>query len=188
MKYLGFLLVLLISLSSCNQKIKEARLAQIDSLGTHLNHVHEVVNSVDTNLIVNRMSEITRNGDWLLENITDTLAAKPGIELGDYLRSKKFYGKAFSKYGEVKAELIYSEKQLTALRNDVKNKFYSDEEFGGYFRTEAESIKALVAATDNLENSYGSLNEQYQFSKPRITGILDSIKNIVYSSEPITKK
>lgn len=173
-------------LTSCNQEIKEERLKRIDSLGTHLNHVSEVVSNVDSAMIQNRLAEMDRNADWLADNITGEIKPQVGIKFADYMRCQKFYGKALSRYRKVKSELGYSEKQLETLRKDVKNSFYSDEEFEGYFKTESEAIKKLVEATDELESAYNAVNEQYAKTKPTATSILDSIKSVIYSPEPLS--
>ena len=180
--YAAFLVLVI---SGCDNEIKNERLARIDSLGTHLNYVRETVSSIDPDLIDKRISELTRTGNWVLDNITDTLAPKPGIRFGDYLRCKKFYDKASTRYDQVNRELQFSEQQLTTLRNDVKNSFYSDEDFEGYFNTESEAIRKLVEATEELNDVYLGVNKQYEFTKPRADQIVDSIKAIIYSPEPI---
>ena len=86
---------------------------------------------------------------------------------------------------QVKTELKYSEKQLQKLRTDVENSFYSDEEFEGYFKTEAQAIEKLVNASDELAATYESVNAQYDYTKPKVDAIVDSIKAIIYSPEPI---
>ena len=175
----------LIATTSCNNDIKESRLRQIDSLGTHLNHVREVVGAVDSQMIVNRIQQMEETGSWVLDNLTDTLDPESGIILGDHLRCQKFYKKAILRYGQVKSELEFSEKQLATLRTDVKNSFYSEEEFTGYFKAEAESLDRLVKATDELEGTYESVNVSFERTKPGVTSLLDSIKSVIYSSEPI---
>ncbi|MEZ4720449.1 MAG: hypothetical protein R2813_01065 [Flavobacteriales bacterium] len=185
-RYAAFILLLAAtSLTSCNQEIKEERLKRIDSLGTHLNHVSEVIASVDSAMIQSRLDEMDRNANWLNDNINGEIKLPTAIKFGDYMRCQKFYGKALNRYRKVKSELQYSEKQMETLRKDVKNSFYSDEEFEGYFRTEAEAIKSLIEATDELEGSYDAVNEQYMKTKPAATSILDSIKSVIYSSEPL---
>lgn len=185
MKYVVFMSVsLMLALSSCNNQVEKERLSKIDSLGTHLNHVREVVTAVDSALIVRRLDEMNHTGEWLLDNLTDTLDRQTGLVVGDYLRCQKFYRKSMDRYKLVRNELEYSEKQLQNLRTDVKNSFYSEEEFKGYFETEATSVERLVNATDELEGTYEAVNQQYQKFKPSVTEILDSIKSVIYSSEP----
>ena len=183
--YIGMIFCSFIATTSCNNEIKESRLRQIDSLGSYLNHVREVVASVDSQMIENRIQQMEQTGSWVLDNLTDTLDPEPGIVLGDHLRCQKFYKKALVRYRQVKSELVFSEAQLATLRTDVKNSFYSEEEFTGYFQTEAESLDRLVKATDELEGTYESVNVAFERTKPDVTSLLDSIKSVIYSSEPI---
>lgn len=173
-----------LALGACNQQVKRERMQQIDSLGTHLNHVREIVESIDSQQIAGRMTEIDNNSMWVFDNITDTLPREPGLAFGDYLRTKKFFNKALDRYTQVKRELIFSEKQLATLRTDVQNSFYADEEFMNYFNTESESIAKLTAAADDLQVKYQNVNTQYTQIKPRVTALLDSIKSVIYASEP----
>jgi len=190
MKYpIIILLALIVGLfsTSCNQQVKEERIKRIDSLGVHLNYVNESLEQIDSVLLSNRIADIERNGDWLYENITDTLKREPGLAFADFLRSKKYFNRTLSRYNEVKAELAYSEAQLATLRNDVQNSFYSDEEFAGYFGTESASVSELVNTADNLTSSYESTNAQFDQLKPRITEIVDSIKTIIYDDMPLVQ-
>lgn len=173
--------------TSCNMQVKKERLARIDSLAVHLNYVREQLQSVDSIMIVNRTRDIGQTSAWVYENITDTLASKEGISFGDYMRVKKYYGKALGRYSEVSKELRYSEDQLKTLREDVSNNFYSEEEFNGYFNTEATSIKSLVRACDELMEIYASSNNKYERSKTEVVKMIDSVKSIIYASEPIAK-
>lgn len=88
---------------------------------------------------------------------------------------------ALARYGEVSRELQYSQKQLENLRKDVKESFYSEEEFAGYFKTEARSIGNLVNATDELKEKYASSNGRYAALKPVLNEIVDSIKSVIYA-------
>jgi len=180
-----FIALSVITMTSCDSAIKNQRLKRIDSLGTYLNHVNEVTSNVDSALIEKRINNLSSTGDWVLANITDTLDPKPGITFGDHLRCKKFYDKSRLRLMQVKTELKYSEKQLQKLRTDVENSFYSDEEFEGYFKTEAQAIEKLVNASDELAATYESVNAQYDYTKPKVDAIVDSIKAIIYSPEPI---
>lgn len=175
------------SLLSCNQQVKEERLKRIDSLGIHLNYVSESLSEIDSALLTNRINDIERTSTWIYDNVTDTLDRSPGLAFGDFIRSKKYLNQSVGRFGEVSSELRYSEKQLENLRRDIKENFYSDEEFEGYFKTESRSIANLVGAVDELKNKYVSSNDQYMRLKPRITKIVDSIKSVIYASEPITR-
>jgi len=172
---------------ACNQGVKKERLKQLDSLGTHLNHVREIVESVDSQQVANRLTEIDKNSMWVFDNINDTLSRKPGMAFGDYLRTKKFFGKALDRYHLVNKELRFSEMQLANLRADVQNNLYTDEEFENYLESESESIERLSEASEELEASYGSVNAQYERVKPQVTTLLDSIKSVIYASEPIAR-
>lgn len=173
--------------SACNSEVKKERLQRIDSLGVHLNYVNETLEEVDSAMLQNRINEIRKTSDWVYDNITDTLPKKPGLAFGDYLRTNKYLGQALSRYDEVKRELNYSERQVKTLRTDVENNFYSEEEFEGYFRTEAESVASLVSATDELKSRYDYSKERYNKFKPVVKDMVDSLKNVIYGSEPIAK-
>lgn len=180
-------LILSVSLSSCNNKVKEERGKRIDSLGIHLNHVEDVLKTVDTVALVNWKSKISQTETWLWDNVEDTLDAQPGLIIGDFLRTKKFIGKVESRYKDVRKEASYASKQLATLREDVKNNFYSEEEFRGYFSTESAAIDELVKAGDQLEVANNSLVERYQLIYPRATHIMDSIKTVLYDDKPRAK-
>lgn len=179
------ILVATVALSSCNGQVKEQRLQQIDSIGSILNHVSEVVSSVDPALINNRINEINERGNWFLDNLEDTLDPEPGIVLGDFFRCKKFYSKAAVRYDQVKNELAYSETQLSTLRADVNNGLYSDEEFNQHFKSEAESAAKLLEAADELDGSYASVNTQFAKCKKAVVVLQDSIKSIILSPDPV---
>jgi hypothetical protein len=181
---LGFCSVLLV-LSSCNQDIKEARMKRIDSLGIHLNYVEESLAEMDSAMVQNRMHDIDRTVLWIAENITDTLRGKSGITFGDYGRTKKYLDQAAMRYHDVRKELVVSKLQLQHLRRDVQENFYSDEEFGGYFRTESEAISRLVNANDELRQKYEMSNERYERFKPGVNHMVDSIKAIIYGTTPV---
>jgi hypothetical protein len=180
-------IILSVSLSSCNNKVKEERGKRIDSLGIHLNHVEDVLKTVDTIALTNWNSQIGQVESWLWDNVEDTLDLKSGIVIGDFLRTKKYIGKVESRYRDVKKETKYASKQLASLREDVKNNFYSEEEFKGYFGTESAAIDELVKAGDQLEVANGSLVERYKLIYPEATQIIDSIKTVIYGDKPRAK-
>lgn len=183
---LSILAIGMFTMTGCNQDVKQQRLSKIDSLGTHLNYIREVVDNIDPQVIENRVAELNRTGEWFLENLNDTLSRRPGIQLGDHLRCIHYYDKAMNHYDKVKNELKYSEEQLQSLRNDVKENFYSEEEFEGYFETEAEAITRLSDATTDLERSLEGVNAQYKFSKEQVKVIRDSVEAHILS--PNAKK
>ncbi|NQV54097.1 MAG: hypothetical protein HQ500_13005 [Flavobacteriales bacterium] len=169
------------SLVSCNQQVKEERLQRVDSLGIHLNFVAETLHDFDSVMLMNRIGDVDRTSTWVYDNVTDTLDRKPGIAFGDFQRTKKYLTQALTRYGEVSRELRYSEQQLENLRKDVKESFYSEAEFAGYFKTESRSIGNLVNATDELKEKYDSSNGQYTALKPMLNEIVDSIKSVIYA-------
>lgn len=173
---------------SCDTQVKEKRMARIDSLGIHLNHVEDVLAMVDTVALENWKSHISTEETWLWDNATDTLDPQPAILVGDLFRTKKYIGKVQARYSEVKKEAAYAKKQIATLREDVKNSFYSKEEFEGYFITEADAMEKLAKAADDLENANGSLVERYKKILPQATLVLDSIRNAVYDPTPRKKK
>lgn len=181
---LYFLALLPLCFTSCNQKTKTERLKRIDSLGVFLNHVGEVVAAFDSAEVTSRVQEIDKNSLWVFDNVTDTLDSKPGIAFGDYIRTKKFFGKAMDRYRVVKRELAFSTAQLANLREDVENGFYTNEEFRGHFKSEAESVAKLTAAADELTSKYETADGQYQRVKPQVASLLDSIKSVIYASKP----
>jgi peptidoglycan hydrolase CwlO-like protein len=177
----------LVSLSACNRQVKKERIQRIDSLGVHLNYVGERLQELDEQLLENRRSEIDHLSSWVWDNVEDTLPKKQGLAFGDLMRSTKYLKKTQSQYKEVADEYNYSQEQLKTLRKDVENSFYSEEEFNGYFRTEARSIDALVKASDELKTNYEYSNERYEKYKPTVDALVDSIKAVIYSDEPIRK-
>ena len=190
MKPIAFILTLLAmatSLVSCNEQVKEERIQRIDSLGIHLNYVDESLQDMDSVLLVNRTTEIDNTSSWVYDNITDTLDRVPGLTFGDYMRTKKYLGQSLERYDQVQRELRYSSKQLKSLREDVLNSFYSEEEFSGYFNTEAQSVKRLVDATDELKEKYQMSNDRYTKFKPKVNAIVDSIKAVIYDSKPVKR-
>lgn len=172
-------------ISSCGNSVDQARLQKLDSLGTILNHVKELVSKVDHDMIEKRFAEMNEMGSWFLNNLEDTLPPEPGIVFGDYMRCQKFYGKAISRHRQVTTELEYSEKQLATLRADVKNGLHSDADFSKYFSEESASAAKLLLAAEELDKSYVSVNAQYVKTKPPVIALKDSIKAIILSSEPI---
>jgi hypothetical protein len=190
MKQIAFIfsiIALAASLGSCNTKVKEERSQRIDSLGIHLNHVEEVLAQVDTVALRNWASTIKQTEIWLWDNIEDTLEARPGIVLGDFFRTNKFIGKVGSRYRDVKKEAAYSKTQIATLREDVKNNFYSEEEFRGYFSAEADAIAKLIEACDELENGNDLLQTRYKTIYPEATAVIDSIKAVIYDPKPRAK-
>ncbi len=188
MKKIAFIYTLLacvLAFTSCNTEVKKERIQKIDSLGSLLNHVNELVAQVDEAKIQTRLSEMNLVGNWFLDNVEDTLDPKTGLILGDYLRCKKFYGKASQRLSQVKTELEYSEKQLSTLRGDVNNGLYNDDEFLIHFKSEAESAAKLMEATEELDRTYVSVNAQYAKTKAPVLTLKDSIKSVILSPEPI---
>lgn len=180
-------LAILVTLSSCNQAVKEERLQKIDSLNVHLNYVFSSVEKIDPQLLDNRITEIDQMSSWVWENVEDTLPKKPGMAMGDLIRTNKYLKQSRSRYNDVLKEAGYSKEQLEALKKDVENSFYSDEEFKGYFNTEAQSVAELVKATDELNYKYEYSSARYEKNKPIVDVMIDSIKAVIYSNEPIRK-
>lgn len=172
-------------LGSCNQAIKEERLKRVDSLSNELERSAELFAKVDSVLIMNRLADIDRTGLWIYDNATDTLDRDIGIVFGDFMRTKKYYNQCMTRYVDVRSELDYSSEQLDALRLDVKNNFYSEQEFKGFFNAEAESMAKLVSATYELEEKYLTTNDRYAKFKPVVNSMVDSIKAIIYAPEPV---
>ena len=177
------ILAIIVVLSSCNSEVKKERIQKIDSLGSLLNHVNEVVAGVDEAKIQSRLAEMNQMGNWFLDNVEDTLDPVSGIILGDYLRCKKFYNKAVTRLSQVNKELEYSEKQLSTLRSDVGNGLYDDSEFLIHFNSEAESTSKLIEATDELERTYVSVNAQFVKTKAPVVALKDSIQAVILSPE-----
>ena len=182
--YIAFLTV---SITSCNSATKKERLERIDSLGIYLNYVEETIAEFDSAVIENRITDINQSNQWLGDNITDTLGRVEGLAIGDFFRTGKFLGQAKARYNEVSKELRYSKKQVETLRNDVRNSFYGEEEFNGYFNTESQSIAKLVDATDELKSKYEISDTRFKKFKPLAKGIIDSIKTVIYGSEPVSQ-
>jgi hypothetical protein len=175
------------TLSSCNHAVKEERIQKIDSLNVHLNYVLSSIDKIDPQLLENRIAEIDQLSNWLWENVADTLPKKPGMAMGDLIRTNKYLKQSLSRYNDITKESSYSRDQLAALKKDVENSFYSDEEFSGYFSTEASSITELVKATDELNYKYEYSTGRYEKNKPLVDSMIDSIKAVIYSNEPIGK-
>ena len=60
----------------------------------------------------------------------------------------------------------------------MENSFYSEEEFAGYFKTEASSIKSLVDATDELQSKYQLSDERYTKLKPQVNAVKKNLRFI----------
>ncbi|MBT3648271.1 MAG: hypothetical protein HN542_08540 [Flavobacteriales bacterium] len=183
--YISGILAISLLATSCDRKVKEERLQRIDSLEIHLQNSSEVLGQLDSMLIVNRLADIDRTGLWIYDNVTDTLERQPGIAFGDFMRTKKYYNQALTRYVSVSTEISYSEVQLQSLRSDVKNSFYSEQEFKGFFNAEAASIAKVVEATYELEEKYEFSNDRYAKFKPVVNSMVDSIKAIIYAPESV---
>jgi len=173
---------------SCNTRQLAEQTKEIDSLGVHLNRVREIVEGFDSAKVDAQMKEIEQFGNWLFENVTDTLDPKDGLLLGDFMRSKKYMSKTMSSYQVIKRELAYSEKQLNSFRKDVSNGLIADEDYSKHFQTESSAIAALADAAEQLESEFKSNNEQFAKRQPLVTAFIDSVKSVIYSSSPIVPK
>ena len=178
-----FITLLSVSLIGCNSQVKKGRMQKIDSLGIHLNYVHEVLDGIDSQLIQNRIVEINQTSAWVWDNVTDTLDREPGMAFGDYMRTGKYWRQSADRCRMVSKEYRFSVAQLKTLKEDVQHSFYSDEEFKGYFHTESQSIASLVKASDELVEKYQMSTSRHERFKPRVEQIVDSIKSVVLSRE-----
>lgn len=173
---------------SCNSRQLADRTQEIDSLGVHLNRVREIVEGFDSAKVDAQMKEIEQFGNWLFENVTDTLEPKKGLLLGDFMRSKKYLNKTMSSYQVINRELAYSEKQLKSFRMDVSNGLITDEDYSKHFQTESSAIAALSDAAEQLESEYISNNDQFAKRQPLVAAFVDSVKSVIYSSNPVVLK
>lgn len=173
---------------SCNTRQLAEQSKEIDSLGVHLNRVSEIVEGFDSAKVDAQIKEIEQFGNWLFENVTDTLEPKNGLLLGDFMRSKKYMSKTMSSYQVIKRELAYSEKQLNSFRMDVSNGLIADEDYAKHFQTESSAIAALSEAAEQLESEFKSNQEQFAKRQPFVTAFVDSVKSVIYSSSPVVPK
>lgn len=170
---------------SCNNEVKQARIGQIDSLQSYLPEVEAIIQRIDSTSIARRTTNIERNTDWVFENVDDTLGKKFGLSFGDYGRLMKLYSKMNANYRKLKDEYAYTEKQLNTLEKDVKNNFYSAEEFEGYFATEEEALLDLLGMANSVNDTYYHLNERYNKLHAEVDSFITATKEIIYA--PVEK-
>ncbi len=174
-----------IVLSSCNQQVKNERLKRIDSLETYIPAVEAILDQIDSAQIELQLNQISQTEDWLLDNVDDTIPKKPGMIVADYFRVAKYLGQSLGRYKSVQIEVAYTKKQIQSLREDVINSFYSDEEFEGYFSTEADAVAKLNDAAGELATKHESISEEHKKLQMASTQVMDSIKAVIYSDQPL---
>lgn len=186
MKHIGiYLFLIVISLSACNQQVKNERLARIDSLQRYLPAVQSVLNEIDSARLQVGLNQIQQRQDWIFENVQDTFTKGPGMIISDYIRMEKYLGQSLMRFNEVKNELKYTRSQLNDLRTDVEEASLSEEEFNGYFNTEAEAVAELNDAAGDLATKYESIITKFNKLDKASAQVVDSIKAVIYSDKPL---
>lgn len=186
MKQSIFILLCLAGLlSSCNEQIKKERLQRIDSLEAYLPAIQTILKQVDSARIERQLSDIKKTQDWIFDNVEDTIPKRAGMSIADYMRSEKYLSQSLSRYNGVRKELVYTKAQILTLREDVKKSFYSDEEFEGYFKAEAEAVAKLNEAAGELATKHETISESHKKLHAATTEAIDSIKSVLFSDQPI---
>lgn len=178
------ILLYLISLSAasaCQHADVEKRTRSIDSLQIVMAGVNETMARVDSTALAGAVADIDERGPWIFENLTDTLNRKPGIALGDFMRSKKFFERVLGSRNTVVSEIRLCHSQLEILEKDVENGFFTDSEFQGYLKAEAKAITDLEEAVQKLETNYLKGYSTYKSAQPDVHALHDSLRRVVLS-------
>jgi hypothetical protein len=151
MKYPSLFALLLVSaLMACNSEVRQNRLKRIEALEHQLGEADAHLQTVDTAMAQKRLKEINAINEWVFEHQRDTLHKRVGLPLSDILRSKKYFERSIIQSKVAFGAVNTCRTQLSALRRDVENDFYTDDEFIGYYDTEAKAVAVAITEAGNL--------------------------------------
>lgn len=179
--------VLSIVFSGCNSSIRDNRLIRLDALEQQLREAESEINQMDSAAIEARRIELMDIANWMFHHNRDTLDKEIGIPLGDLLRSERNYRRALSRMTIVQKEYALANEQISALRKDVQNGLYSDDEFDRFYATEFEAITLLKSNTEAALARFKAAEKSYEKNFPIISTWIDSIKRVMYAPEPVAK-
>ncbi len=139
-----------------------AKVAAIDSLLTLTDSLATVVNAIELP-VYQRMDSVFRGQkDWIESQFADTLDPERAMILGNYHRAmSKSLGRVLKHRDELRQELDYSHKQLTALRHDVDRGLLPVNPKETYFGQERLVLRQLTTNVDVLRSSAATAQSEW---------------------------
>jgi len=176
------IILMFLLLVSCNSNNGAKKISRIDSLSTILNQLKAKMKNEELSNYKLLYNTVRANNQFFKENLTtlpnDTSFTNAFTMYGMIDKTFKRYFKNLEKYEE---EIKLSEKQLTNLKNDVKNKLLTKEEFEKYFKEELAAIFKLENEIKTSESTTAQYKKEYNKIHIRIETFKDSLANTIKS-------
>jgi len=165
----GFLLV------GCNSNPKfSEELKTVDSLQVVVENYLEKMDSVNTELMLQRADEVDQQYTFIEQNFTDTTQRDFWInKMSFYRLVMKGYTKFAKGEEELREEINKMETQLATLENSIKDEKLTEEEVDKYLQDEILALQQLQLHFNSLVPGLKRVNAMYDDLKPSI----DSVEN-----------
>jgi hypothetical protein len=143
-----FLSLSVIGFSSCNRGIEDKNTATIDSLLTHIVDAERVLMMLDSNHLATMKTEYDKQYAFFSEAPED-LSNKDFYTgpLMDMATCRKRLNVTLMNFSNWRRELEFAKKQLTTLREDYSNGFFTPEEFEKNLNLEGRAATDIITQT-----------------------------------------
>lgn len=181
MKYFIIALAIVTALaSSCNRTNYKKQITEIDSLFVILGNTEAQLKSLDSA----KVFEYQKNSVELLSNfdesVEDTLDLQTAVLVSDYAYVKKVLSKFKNEQKEeFEKDLIFSNKQLTRLKNDLEHNALPDDSVEYYLISEAKAVESLNKMVDKTVQNVNMQLERYDSLHPMVVNIANEFTSKV---------
>ncbi|GAB4248929.1 MAG: hypothetical protein Kow0079_01350 [Vicingaceae bacterium] len=176
MKKFAILNVLIaVILCSCTHNKKE--IGEVTSLEQLLTDTEELLHSVDTTKVFPVAKSIEKDLKYIQLNYKDTMDKSLAIKLNTYHSNRKALLYFVRNYKTFLEEIAFSKKQLTDLKEDLKNNTLDMTKYPDYYKNEQT---AIVNLNNNISRAVEGVNvtlPNIDKVKPTIDSLLNVLKN-----------
>jgi hypothetical protein len=158
---------------SCKPELKR-ELIMLDSLDQLLAQTKKNI-EIDVPTIKARRMEIESNINLIKRYNTDTISHELGNNLQKYTGVMKIYKQFLNNFGIVNNEAVELEKQVTTLRNSVRDHKITKEEFRIYYDRERFDIVTNLELSERSGKIVFEIEPEYQRLNREISAVLKRI-------------
>lgn len=136
--------------SSCNRTDYSEQISQIDSLYNQISHYSFQIDSIDSNAVIELTPIIQEDLLWISDSLSKELLPKSSLFLYRVRTGNKLLQNFPQEYHTLKKEFIYSLKQLSDLKKDLKNNSIEKVDASKYINDEKLAIKVLESHLNKM--------------------------------------
>lgn len=174
------ILASLILLTACNEPlVYEKEISTVDSLAVELNMLDRKLDSIDLTAVREIAKESKNLHDYLVANYPDSADRDFWVNKMDPLYGvQRGLSKFLSQESQLNEEINYTRKQLTTLKNSLRDEKLTEEEVKKYLQQEFEALEEISFMFNKVSfKAKGSL-QKWELHEEEMKAVADSLKKL----------